>query len=117
MTPEKILELAHETVRLTWINDSPEDLIAFAQSVIEAERESSDKPVAWVSCDGYLSHYRLGDEYIPLYLHPPPARKLTDEEIFEVVREASRGSALMRDGSTSLRIARAIERRINGDNS
>jgi hypothetical protein len=39
MTPEKILELAHETVRLTWINDSPEDLIAFAQSVLEAEQK------------------------------------------------------------------------------
>jgi len=41
MTPEKILELAHETVRLTWINDSPEDLIAFAQSVIEAVQEET----------------------------------------------------------------------------
>ena len=26
-------------MRLTWINDSPEDLIAFAQSVIEAEQK------------------------------------------------------------------------------
>ena len=41
MTPEKIIELAHETVRLTWINDSPEDLIAFAQSVIEAEQKAT----------------------------------------------------------------------------
>ena len=39
MQPDKILEIAHETVRLTWINDSPEDLIAFAQSVIEAEQK------------------------------------------------------------------------------
>ena len=61
-------------------------LVDWEKSVIEAisarlnERESSEKPVAWVSCDGYLSHYRLGDEYIPLYRHPPPARKLTEEE-------------------------------------
>ena len=41
MTPEKILELAHETVRLTWINDSPEDLIAFAQLVIESEQKAT----------------------------------------------------------------------------
>ena len=41
MTPDKILEIAHETVRLTWINDSPEDLIAFAQSVIEAEQKAT----------------------------------------------------------------------------
>lgn len=41
MDKEKILEIAHETVRLTWINDSPEDLIAFAQSVIEAVQEET----------------------------------------------------------------------------
>ena len=41
MNDEKIIELAHETVRLTWINDSPEDLIAFAQLVIEAEQKAT----------------------------------------------------------------------------
>lgn len=35
--------------------------------------------------------------------------KLTDEEINNIVREASKGSALNRDGGTSQRIARAIE--------
>lgn len=34
---------------------------------------------------------------------------LTDEQINEIVREAARGSATRRDGSTSMRIARAIE--------
>lgn len=32
----------------------------------------------------------------------------TDAELFEVIREAARGGAVRRDGSTSLRIARAV---------
>lgn len=35
--------------------------------------------------------------------------KLSDEKINEIVREASRGAATRRDGTTSQRIARAIE--------
>ena len=34
---------------------------------------------------------------------------LTEQEITEIVRDAARGSAIRRDGSTSQRIARAIE--------
>ena len=34
---------------------------------------------------------------------------LTEQEISEIVREAARGSATRRDGSTLQRIARAIE--------
>ena len=34
---------------------------------------------------------------------------LTDEQIVVIVREASHGSAIRREGSTSMRIARAIE--------
>ena len=37
---------------------------------------------------------------------------LTEQEITEIVREAARGSATRRDGSTSLRIARAIEAKV-----
>jgi hypothetical protein len=41
---------------------------------------------------------------------PPTRRKpLTDAEIAAIVREAAKGSAIKRDGSTSERIARAIE--------
>ena len=36
-------------------------------------------------------------------------RLLTEQEITEIAREAVRGSATRRDGSTSQRIARAIE--------
>ena len=35
-------------------------------------------------------------------------KDLTDDEIKAIVREASRGSAINRDGSTSHRIARAV---------
>ena len=93
-------------------------LVDWEKSVIEAisarlnERESSDKPVAWVSCDGYLSHYRLGDEYIPLYRHQPPARKLTDEEIIQIGHAAG---ALEGNHMLPIAFARAIERRINGE--
>ena len=34
---------------------------------------------------------------------------LTEQEITEIVRDAARGSAIRRDGSTSQRIVRAIE--------
>ena len=34
---------------------------------------------------------------------------LTEQEITEIVREAARDSAIRRDGTTSFRIARAIE--------
>ena len=37
---------------------------------------------------------------------------LTEQEIAEIVREAARGSATRRDGSTSLRIARDIEAKV-----
>ena len=37
---------------------------------------------------------------------------LTEQEITEIVREAAKGSATRRDGSTSQRIARAIESKV-----
>ena len=115
MRPEQILEISekHLNPHGSW-SFTREGVIAFAQAIIE-ERESIGEPVAWIDHEGGLYHYKLYETYLPLYRHPPHKRKLTDEEIFEVVREASRGSALMRDGSTSLRIARAIERVINGE--
>ena len=52
-----------------------------------SDRESSDEPVAWMNRDGYLTQYRQGDAIIPLYRHPSPARKMTDEEILEVAAQ------------------------------
>jgi hypothetical protein len=42
---------------------------------------------------------------------------LTDEEIVAIVREAARGAAIKRDGSTSERIARAIETKLKEKNT
>ena len=42
---------------------------------------------------------------------------LTDEEISAAVREASKDSAIRRDGSTSHRIARAIEAKLKEKNT
>lgn len=49
-------------------------------------------------------------EHIPLFTHPASKPEpLTDDEITSIVRDASKGSAIKRDGSTSHRIARAVE--------
>ena len=45
----------------------------------------------------------------PLYTKPQTRKPLTDEQIVAIVREASHGSVIRREGSTSMRIARAIE--------
>ena len=42
---------------------------------------------------------------------------LTEEEIAAIVREAAKGSAIKRDGSTSERIARAIEAKLKEKNT
>ncbi len=46
------------------------------------------------------------------YCRPEPQQRkpLSDEQVRQIVVEASTGSAIKRDGSTSMRIARAIER-------
>jgi hypothetical protein len=41
---------------------------------------------------------------------------LTDEEVKNIVREAAKGSATKRDGSTSHRIAQAIEAKLKEKN-
>ena len=132
MTPEKILELAarneinpHSEFR--WSFDE-EDLIAFAQSILEAERESSDEPVAWQGWDkcGMMKfRFKAFDGAIPLYRHPPSARNLTDEEIIECSQKASRlflkqqasarGMQLTVQDSFDWHFAKVIERRINGE--
>jgi hypothetical protein len=64
-----------------------------------------------------------GEQPFPLYraaLSSPavaPVRMLTDDEATQVTREAARGSAIKRAGTTSLRVADAIQRKfieVNG---
>ena len=55
----------------------------------------------------------------PLYLGTPPRREwvgLTEAEIAEITREAARGAATRRDGTTSQRISRAIEAKLREKN-
>jgi len=107
MTPEKILELAAGNESDTfservWAFDE-EALIAFAQSVIEADRESDDEPYAYLWTNGktkvWLDEPRFpaGIEsdlpIVPVYKHPLPARKLTDEarELFDSIERRING--------------------------
>jgi hypothetical protein len=55
---------------------------------------------------------------IPLYTAQPRREwvGLKDDEISAIVREAAKNSAIRRDGSTSVRIARAIESRLREKN-
>ena len=60
-------------------------------------------------CD-MLASGHCGPPAGPATAQPAPARApLTEAQIAAIVREASAGSAIRRDGSTSQRIARAIE--------
>lgn len=50
-----------------------------------------------------------GYEWLASSPTQPRPQPLTDEQIADIVREAAKGSAMRRDGTTSTRIARAIE--------
>lgn len=91
MKPEKILEIARrftvpevvgakEWPMVYW-EFCEEELLAFAKSVIEANRECSDEPVAWYDKHGMITHDPF-EGVTPLYTRPAPARKpLSDEEV------------------------------------
>ena len=87
---------------------------------VSEQRTEEQEPVAWAltSENGEvldcISHtYKVTqpctvDYDEPLYAAPVHTVDLTDDEIAAIVREAARGSAINRDGSTSHRIARAV---------
>lgn len=92
----------------------------------ELAQEPQAEPVAWADSDGRVvrsatkkhavesggaSLSSVRAYTIPLYAHPPQQRQpLTDEQITAIVRDAARGSPIRRDGTTSHRITRAVER-------
>ena len=133
MNNEQIIEIARRYGSFYDPDDEftfgQEDLIAFTQAVIDAERESSDEPVAWLGLlDDFCLYNKLyfdkqdalddGHSFVePLYRHPPPARKMTDEEITEIMLA---NGFTIKDGCDKLKpyvfqAVRAIERRINGE--
>jgi hypothetical protein len=70
------------------------------------EQPAQQEPVAIEHC----LWARNGNTPCP-HTTPPAAqcKPLTDAEIAAIVREAAKGAAIRRDGSTSERIARAVE--------
>ena len=125
MKQTEALRLALEALE---VNDLPLDEKTVSEwelktdaaiTAIKAALEAKDEPVAletvyetiihWDEDGGKRSRRELARRIVDLYITPPQRNPLTDEEIAAIVREASRGSAIRRDGSTSLRIARAIE--------
>ena len=146
MTTDKILEIARRyTVpevreeQLFYMDGSPsreftsmtywkfceEELIAFAQSILEAERESSDAPVAylwkshfidtgkpiklWLDEPTWPMDVSSDVPIVPVYTRPAPAQnKLTDEEMNDELVKANVYQAVTA-------FARAIERRVNGE--
>jgi len=91
----------------------------------QAPQAQRGEPVAWKwrFADGDLSESPFESrsecerdavgydgEAIPLYTHPQaPQVPMTDAEIVAVVRAAAKNSAITRDVTTSVRIARAVE--------
>ena len=111
-------------------NDSGDALIRLDDAIAAVEdaekhytappkSEPAQEPVAWMvyTEDGKSvcvtdNPADFADEQraLPLYTAPPQRKPLSEEEIAAIVRVAGKGSAIKRDGSTSQRIARAIER-------
>ena len=127
MTPKQIIEIARRYGSFYDPDDEftfgKEDLIAFAQAIIDAERERSEEPVAWLTDDGHIFMSRelasigVKNGPYPLYRRPPPKRKLTDEEITEIMLD---NGFTIKEGCDGLKpyvfqAVRAIERRINGE--
>jgi len=110
---------------VAWMNDSTPSGI-FARHIEGAKnfgctiplyttpqpKQEQSEPVAWFREENGENIYyatKAWDDCLPLYTTPQQRKPLTDEQIVAIVREASHGSAIRRDGSTTMRIARAIE--------
>ena len=123
MTKEEIIELARQAGFERLGHDDcdyvcyPDEIEAFAKLVAEKEREEcakffteNDTNLFWGSQVASLIRARgqAWDDCLPIYT-TPKRKPLTDKQIADIVREASHESAIRREGSTSMRIARAIE--------
>ena len=75
-----------------------------------AVQEPSSKEAEWIAQTEHLNCPACGGSG-----HVGDVKRLSDEQINSIVREAAKGSATRRDGSTSQRIARATEAAVLGD--
>ena len=92
---------------------------ALAEPAVEPVAEVYQRMTGGNSFPGTGIRWLDGVDLIPagtkLYTSPPPPAEvplLSDDEIGALVRVASKGGTLNRDGSTSQRIARAIEQAV-----
>ena len=107
---------AADAARYRWLRDCPDTCI-HSVGIVVGEDDGGWERVDWIyedAIDAAIDAARTTKENTihGVYTAPPAAavsEPLTDEQITAIVREASKGSATRRDGSTSMRIARAIE--------
>jgi hypothetical protein len=92
--------------------------VAFADRIsFDQAMKSGKGHDVWPEAGDYEA--RTGRKLRVLYTHPPRRewQSLTDEEIATITKEGARGSAIRRDGTTSHRIARAIEAALKEKNN
>jgi len=121
---ERVLGQACAALRAALAEDALQRLTDVQQEMEAALAEQEQQPVEWLTgcpecgmdggCDCPSGTWNPPEQEpvvdCPRCGHCCPQRKpLTGEEIAAIVREAAKGSAIKRDGSTSERIARAIE--------
>jgi hypothetical protein len=94
------------------------EAIASPQAALAEPSEPKMPPfftqIEWLGNQARVHVFQRREDETPLNVcsQTHPASKpepLTDDEITSIVRDASKGSAIKRDGSTSHRIARAVE--------
>ena len=93
-------------------SDYPEALYKAAVKLAGQAAQPQQEPFGYFKSEpfGWTDCAETDEGAIALYEHQPAQRKpLTDEEIAAIVRKAAKGAAIRRDGSTSERIALAIE--------
>jgi len=101
-----------------------EHMNAWTQALRAALEQEEQEPFGYIWPTGrhpefrYTQQMRDGVAGMPLYTHPPRREwvSLTEEEIATITKESARGSAIRRDGTTSHRIARAIEAKLKERN-
>ena len=110
--PQPNQEQGEQLARLGWQEIDCPICGGGARAFPKQEQERGEPVGSVMSWDGSLIHGWFGEpppEGTLLYIKPQYRKPLTDDRIADIVREASHGSAIRRDGSTSMRIARAIE--------
>jgi hypothetical protein len=113
MTFEEFIE---STQSLCWSEDERELVEMVWQAAQEADRESSDEPVGYLTYIEDAGMLFTQDEpergvYEPVYARPQPKARLTGEEILDAANSADFKNMVTADDFIFV-IARAIERKV-----